>query len=67
MQRKATAVTRRIVAKHGVSGLKAAMAMIGPDCGPTRLPLPRLSAAEIEQLHRDLLFAGFSDALVEAT
>lgn len=67
MQRKATAVTRRIVAKHGVSGLKAAMAMIGPDCGPTRLPLPQMNAAEIEQLHRDLLFAGFKDALTEAT
>jgi N-acetylneuraminate lyase len=66
LQRKATAVTRRIVAKFGVSGLKAAMAMLGPDCGPTRLPLPQMSEADIEQLHRDLLLAGFSDALTEA-
>jgi len=60
LQEQATAITRRIVKKHGVSGLKAAMRLIGSDCGPTRLPLPQLSRAEIEQLHQEIVLAGFA-------
>ena len=60
LQQQATVITRRIVKKHGVSGLKAAMSLIGSDCGPTRLPLPQLSRAEIEQLHQEIVLAGFA-------
>lgn len=57
-QQRLTAITRRIVMQHGISGLKAAMSLVGPDCGPTRLPLPQMTPSEIADLHRDLAAAG---------
>ena len=61
LQAQATAITRRIVADSGVSGLKATMGLVGPSCGPTRLPLPGMTAAAIADLHRDLTAAGLSE------
>ena len=57
-QQRLTAITRRIVKQHGISGLKATMRLVGPDCGPTRLPRPQMTPSEIADLHRDLLAAG---------
>jgi len=61
-QQRLTAITRCIVKHHGISGLKATMRLVGSDCGPTRLPLPAMTAAEIDRLHRDVVSAGFAVA-----
>jgi N-acetylneuraminate lyase len=42
-----------------LSAFKAVMAMVGQDCGPTRLPLEPLAAAEQARLKDDLTRIGF--------
>jgi N-acetylneuraminate lyase len=44
---------------RGHAGLKAAMGLIGLDCGPTRLPILTLKTDEIESLRCELDAAGF--------
>jgi N-acetylneuraminate lyase len=41
--------------------MKQILAMLGLDCGPCRLPLPRVESAQVEQLRRDLDALGFFD------
>ncbi|HNY80064.1 MAG: dihydrodipicolinate synthase family protein [Sedimentisphaerales bacterium] len=41
--------------------MKQILAMSGLDCGPCRLPLPRVDTAQVEQLRRDLNTLGFFD------
>ncbi len=41
--------------------MKQILAMLGLDCGPCRLPLPRVDNAQVEQLRRDLNTLGFFD------
>jgi N-acetylneuraminate lyase len=61
-QQQLTGLTRRIVKQHGISGLKATMTLVGCNCGPTRLPLPRMGDLDVEALHHDLAAAGFAGA-----
>ncbi|MCC6144881.1 MAG: dihydrodipicolinate synthase family protein [Candidatus Hydrogenedentes bacterium] len=58
-QLKAAGIIRILLRFHGLSGIKAAMTFAGVACGPTRLPLTRLSAAEIDALRHALDVAGF--------
>jgi len=51
-----------IVRRRSVAGLKAVMALIGVDCGPTRLPLVALDADEIDVLRQELDALGFFEA-----
>ena len=44
-----------------MAAMKAAMALIGLDCGPNRLPLETLTVAEIDALRDDLESIGFFD------
>jgi N-acetylneuraminate lyase len=43
------------------AGLKAAMKLIGIDCGPTRLPVAALQPKEVERLRQELDALGFFD------
>lgn len=45
----------------GLAAVKPIMKMIGLDCGPPRLPLHRLNAAEYEKLQAELNRLGFFD------
>jgi N-acetylneuraminate lyase len=45
----------------GNAGLKAAMSLVGLDCGPLRLPQHGLRPDEIQQMRRELEMAGFFD------
>ncbi len=58
-QSRAVAMIRCVVGRHGMAGQKAAMTLIGQDCGPPRLPLPRLDAGQVEQLRVELDSLGF--------
>ncbi len=52
----------RIFCRHRVhSALKAAMKLIGPDCGPTRLPLVTLTDDELQAMKEELDGIGFFD------
>ncbi len=53
-QAASIALIRCILAIGGQAGLKAAMGIIGPDCGPVRLPLVTLSPEQTEHLKREL-------------
>jgi N-acetylneuraminate lyase len=41
--------------------MKAVLAMLGLDCGPCRLPHPRLDERDVQDLRRDLDEIGFFD------
>jgi len=43
----------------GLPAIKATMGMLGPDCGPCRLPLQTLHADQVEDLSQDLDRIGF--------
>ena len=47
---------------RGNAGLKAAMSLVGLDCGPTRLSQVGLRPEEVQQMQRELDAAGFQDA-----
>ncbi len=58
----AVKLVHTIVRYQGHAGLKAAMTLIGIDCGPPRLPVAALQAKEVEQLRQELDALGFLDA-----
>lgn len=58
-QSRAVAVIRCIVGRHGPSGQKAVMKLVGVDCGPTRLPLPPLHSEQLDLLQKELQALGF--------
>ncbi len=41
--------------------MKQILAMLGVDCGPCRLPLPRVTVEQVDQLKRELEAIGFFD------
>ncbi len=58
-QSRAIAVIRCVVGRHGPSGQKAVMKLIGVDCGPARLPLPQLDSGQVDLLQKELQALGF--------
>ncbi len=61
LQLKAAELIAVIIRRRGISGLKAAMALTGIACGPTRLPLSPLTDAEVSGMRSDLAALGFDD------
>jgi N-acetylneuraminate lyase len=59
LQGQAVAMVNAILPYRGHAGLKAAMALIGLDCGPSRLPIIPLKPEETESLRRELEAIGF--------
>ena len=57
-QRQATEIILRIIKLPSLPALKAAMSMIGPNCGPPRLPHLPLSTQEYSNLMQDLRALG---------
>lgn len=60
-QAQSVTMTHTIFACGGQAGLKAAMNLVGPDCGPTRLPLAPLGPTQLERLKTQLEAIGFFD------
>ena len=60
-QELSVAMIRAILRCGGQAGLKAAMNLIGPDCGPTRLPLVAPGPAPMAKLKTELEEIGFFD------
>jgi N-acetylneuraminate lyase len=60
-QARSVAMIRAILDCGGQAGLKAAMGLVGPDCGPVRLPLSTPTAGQIDGLRRQLETLGFFD------
>ncbi len=58
-QSRACAMIRCVISYDGLAGQKAAMALIGQDCGPVRLPLSRLSPERINAMRAELEAMGF--------
>lgn len=58
-QLKAVELIAVILRYHGLSGLKAAMAISGLPCGSTRLPLTPLTGADVARLREELDALGF--------
>ncbi len=58
-QSRSQAVVRTFVPYGPRAAQKAMMAMVGFDCGPTRLPISPLDASRYVQLQRDLREIGF--------
>lgn len=50
----------------GLVGLKAMMRIVGPDCGPPRLPLQPLSDQRLDALRQDVQQLGFFEWISEA-
>ena len=53
-QAKATEIVRVILAHGGINALKAAMCILGEDCGPPRLPISALSPDQFDSLGTQL-------------
>ena len=51
----------RVLLSHGPPAFKALMSLIGPECGPVRLPLVTLAAEETARLQSELDAIGFFD------
>ena len=62
-QARSVAMIREILGTGGQAGLKAAMNLLGFDCGPVRLPLRTLDAEQISRLEQKLRSAGPFDRL----
>lgn len=60
-QARAVEMIRVFICHGGLPAGKAMMAMIGCDCGPARLPLRALSAAQCARLRADLKRIGYFD------
>lgn len=60
-QAKSVAMVRAIFDNVGQAGLKAVMSLVGPDCGPTRLPLQTCTPEQTAKLESDLQAIGFFD------
>lgn len=58
-QALSVAMIRAIFSTGGQPGLKAAMNLIGPDCGPVRLPLVTFTAEQMSELRSKLAAIGF--------
>jgi len=58
-QGQAVAMVNVILPYRGHAGLKAAMGLIGLDCGPSRLPIVPLKPEEAESLRSELEEIGF--------
>ncbi|MCH5376459.1 MAG: N-acetylneuraminate lyase, partial [Planctomycetes bacterium] len=58
-QSRSQAIVRTFVPYGPRSAQKAIMSMVGPDCGPTRLPVATLRPSQIQALRRDLEAIGF--------
>jgi len=58
-QELSLAMIRTILGPLGQAGLKAAMNLIGPGCGPTRLPLVSPDSHQAAQLRESLRSIGF--------
>lgn len=58
-QRRAAQFITVMVRHGGLPALKAMLMMVGMDCGPTRLPLRRLTAEQVRQLETELRKIGF--------
>jgi N-acetylneuraminate lyase len=58
-QAKAIAMIRLLLRYGGLPAFKAAMQLIGVDCGPVRMPLSSLSAATIRAMREDLVQVGY--------
>ena len=56
---RARKMIRAVVARGPLAGQKAAMNLLGLDCGPTRLPLKKADSTEIRQLRSTLDSLGF--------
>ena len=61
LQALSVKMVRTFVPFGGIEGQKAMMGMVGLDCGPARLPLNKLSAAERTKLQTNLEKVGFFD------
>lgn len=59
LQVKVREMVEAIIARPAQSALKQAMQLRGVDCGPPRLPLPRLIAEQVEGLRAELDELGF--------
>jgi len=60
-QARSVAMIREILGTGGQAGLKAAMNLLGFDCGPVRLPLRTLDAEQMSRLEQNLRKAGLFD------
>lgn len=60
-QALAAAMIRTIFGRSGQGGLKAAMNLVGPDCGPSRLPLVTPDPTQTARLKGELEALGFFD------
>ena len=61
LQSLSIAMVRTIVDNGGRGGLKAAMALVGADCGFSRLPTVTCSLGQRAQMKRELAALGFFD------
>jgi N-acetylneuraminate lyase len=61
LQAHAVEMVNVLVRHGGLPAIKAVMAFLDLDCGPVRLPLVALSAAEQQALRQDLAAIGFFD------
>ena len=60
-QRKANAILAVLARFGGMRAMKAAMNLLGPDCGPSRPPLRTLDERELASLRAELEPLGFFD------
>ena len=60
-QALAVTMIRTILDRGGQAGLKAAMSLAGPDCGPARLPLRSFTREQTVELEAELKSIGFFD------
>jgi len=58
-QSRAAEMINVLLRHGGLAGMKAVMELIGLDCGPTRLPVPRLSEQGRNRLRDELASLGF--------
>ncbi len=58
-QLKAVSICRLLYDHGGLAAFKAAMKLVGMDCGPTRLPLVALTNTQILALEKDMAKLGF--------
>ncbi|MCA9838194.1 MAG: dihydrodipicolinate synthase family protein [Trueperaceae bacterium] len=61
LQAKAAQMVRVLVAHGGNPAIKAMMALLGVDCGGTRLPQKALSGTQLDALKGDMTAIGFFD------
>ena len=61
LQHLAAQMVRVIIGAGGRGGLKAAMALIGVDCGHNRLPTQTCTPAQRSRMRKDLSALGFFD------